>query len=122
MRDCIGGDRRGSSRTEAELPVRFVWDDRGTSHISHGVTAQIGRRGVLLYTNDPPPLQAAVDLYIEWPYLLQGICPLELVMSGRVLRLDGVAVVVVTHRYQFRTRGERSFEEKGGYPKASLIA
>jgi hypothetical protein len=52
-----------------------------------------------------------VELRIEWPFLLQGVCPLELQVWGRVLRSDDQGTVVRMSRYEFRTCGARSFDQ-----------
>jgi hypothetical protein len=42
---------------------------------------------------------------------LQHVCPLELRVWGQVLRNDSAGTVVRTSKYEFRTVGERSFDQ-----------
>jgi hypothetical protein len=44
-----------------------------------------------------------VELNIEWPGLLDGQVPLQLVAMGRVVRSDPSSFAMVLGRYQFRT-------------------
>ena len=44
-----------------------------------------------------------VEISIEWPSLLDGRIPLQLVTVGRVVRSAGVSFALSFERYQFRT-------------------
>jgi hypothetical protein len=44
-----------------------------------------------------------VDLSIDWPSLLDGRIPLQLVMVGRVVRSGPSGFALALARYQFRT-------------------
>ncbi len=69
-----------------------------------GRTRNISRHGVLFETNDTlPPPTAEVEVLIQWPFLLDGVCPLRLVIRGRVVRIEAKAVVVRIQRHEFRT-------------------
>lgn len=107
--DLIRGDRRVERRYECELPLRFSSQGSESALAGSGRTVDFGRKGIRFYSDDPPPRGATVELCIEWPFLLQDVCPLELMVWGRVLRCDAQGVVVRINRYEFRTCGERSF-------------
>ena len=73
-----------------------------------GRTRNISRRGVLFETNDAsPPLRAEVELLVHWPFLLDGVCPLRLVIRGRVVRTEGKTIALRIQRHEFRTRGSK---------------
>jgi hypothetical protein len=57
------------------------------------------------------PLGIAVELHIEWPTLLAGVCPLELVVAGTVVRCERDAIALSVRSYRFRTKGTRAFHE-----------
>jgi hypothetical protein len=108
--ELIHGDRRNDRRYAFELPLRFVGQGAAVRHRGSGRTVDLGRKGIRFVTDNP--LQATdVELRIEWPFLLQDICPLELWVWGRVLRNDGEGTVVRLSRYEFRTCGVRSFDQ-----------
>jgi hypothetical protein len=71
----------------------------------------LSRKGIRFSSDDPPPRAAEVELLIEWPFLLQNVCPLELRVWGRVLRSDDQGTVVRMSKYEFRTVGARSFDQ-----------
>ena len=121
-KELIGGERRNSRRYELELNLRFSYKLRGGEvRHGHGVTVDVSRRGVLFLADQAPPNGAAVELRMEWPFLLQGVCGLEVIMKGRVLRTTERGTAVTTHGYEFRTCGERSFGEAPS-PGTFLVA
>jgi hypothetical protein len=44
-----------------------------------------------------------IELNIEWPYLLDGRVPLQLVTMGSVARCEDSSFALVLSRHQFRT-------------------
>jgi len=81
----------------------------------------MSRNGVLFVADTPPPDGAEIELYLEWPFLLQGVCELEVVMKGKVLHTTARGTVAATKGHEFRTRGGRSFGEAPG-PGLFLVA
>jgi len=92
------------------MPLRFRYKGAVGQHEGHGTTLDLGRKGIRFLSDQPPPVDADVELRIEWPFLLQEVCPLELRVFGRVLRSDERGTVVQMYHYEFRTRGTRSFD------------
>ena len=109
--ELIQGDRRADRRYEFELPLRFLCQCGGAQRTGSGRTTDLGRKGIRFVSDNPPPRATDVELRIEWPFLLQGVCPLELQVWGRVLRSDDQGTVVRMSRYEFRTCGARSFDQ-----------
>ncbi len=109
--NLIQGDRQAARHHECEMPLRFVCQSGGTQYTGSGCTADLGRREVHFVSDYPLPNGAEVELRIEWPFLLQGVCPLELRMWGRVLRSDEQHTVVTMRDYEFHTCGARSFNQ-----------
>jgi hypothetical protein len=110
-KNLIQGDRRPARLYECEMPLRFVCQSGGTQYTGSGCTADLGRREVHFVSDNPLPYGAEVELHIEWPFLLQGVCPLELRMWGRVLRSDQQRTVATMTEYEFHTCGPRSFNQ-----------
>ena len=50
-------------------------------------------------------------LHVAWPFLLQNICPLELILKGTVTEVSRRGTLLVIRSYEFRTCGEKSFWE-----------
>jgi hypothetical protein len=44
---------------------------------------------------------------LNWPFLLEGVCPLRLVMKGRIVRSDVRGIAIQSSYHEFRTAGSR---------------
>ena len=78
--EVISGDRRRDRRYRVDLRLRCHLGSGGES--AFGSVRDMSRGGVLIAVDRELRQGAAVELVIEWPYRLQGVCPLELVMEG----------------------------------------
>jgi hypothetical protein len=112
--DVIHGDRRANRRYHFELESRFSYEDAGIQRLGAGFTEDLSRGGIRFQTDNPPPDGAEIELRIAWPFLLQDVCPLELLVWGRIIRTDAAGTVLRMTSYEFRTCGERSFVQAGG--------
>ena len=122
MSDLISGDRK-TQRYELALAARFrhLTPD-GIGHLGNGVTVELSRRSTLLISDEPPTSGAVIEVTIAWPFLLQNVCALDLIIKGRVLRISTRGMVIENQSYEFRTRGERSFSENCSPSSLSMIA
>ena len=109
--DVIRGDRRANRRYAFEMPLRFLHQSGASRLLGGGHTVDLSRKGIRFLSDDPPPQGTDVELRVEWPFLLQSVCPLELRVWGQVLRNDPEGTVVRTSKYEFRTVGARSFDQ-----------
>ena len=97
-----GIDRRSRVRYPISLNVSYrCWrpDIAGL-----GSTINISSSGLLFRADCPPPVHSTLDLTLEWPALLNEQTPLQLRLSGRVIRTSNAEVVVRIQRYGFHTR------------------
>jgi hypothetical protein len=67
------------------------------------------------------PKGVEVELRIAWPFRLQSICPLELVVRGPVLRTAEGDAVLKMKSYEFQTCGERSFNQAASLGNACNV-
>jgi len=109
--DLIYNDRRADRRYAFEMPLRFTRISGGAQCTGSGRTKDLGRKSILFVSDNPLPTATEVELRIEWPFLLQDVCPLELWVWGRVLRSDQRGTVIVMNKYEFHTCGARSFDQ-----------
>lgn len=117
--DLIQGDRRRARRYECELELRFEWRDGDTVlQAGHGITGDLSNEGLRFHCEEQLPLGATVVVHITWPFLLQNVCPLELILHGSVRAVTSRGTILAARRYEFRTCGTRSFWEE---PPASSI-
>lgn len=101
-------DQRSHQRYPIELKVEYKLMTKGrVERLGTGRTTNISSGGIFFETDDTLPEQGRLELAMEWPFLLEGVCPLKLVMRGRIVRKEttGVAVKIVNH--EFRTARAR---------------
>jgi hypothetical protein len=85
-----------------------------------GETLNIGSGGVLFSTEQRLPTGCAIALAINWPARLDGICPLQFVAKGRVLRSEFDWAAVEFTGYEFRTRRSQQRTEFRGNTSLTL--
>src|SRR5579859_5083195 len=89
-------ERRSRDRFPLQLPVRYRTIGRGPAFGGVGCVVNMSSGGVLVgYQHEISP-GTRMELNIEWPSLLDGRVPLQLVMVGRVVRCEtsGIALVL----------------------------
>lgn len=69
-----------------------------------GTTLNMGSGGILFTTEEKLPLGRMVEVSVNWPARLDGVCALQFVATGRVVRTDGHRAAVRIERYEFKTR------------------
>src|ERR1035438_4206198 len=99
--DFISGERRIDRRYELALEMRFTYESDCVSYYGSGVTRNLSRGGVSFYSETPPPEGSELVLHINWPFLLQNVCPLEVVIWGRALKSDRDSTTVAMRDYEF---------------------
>lgn len=104
----IGGrpilaERRFKFRYPLELGVRFCSSSAGPSFSGAGVVVNLSSGGILVASEHEVTEGALVEMRIEWPSLLNGRVPLQLVAVGRILRRDASQFAATFERHQFRT-------------------
>ena len=107
----IHGDRRVDRRYPFQLPLQFNYRKCGAPVAGSGTTEDLSSGGIRFVADNPPPVGVEIELRLEWPFLLQNVCPLELLVWGKVLRSDPQGTVARMSGYEFRTRGARSFDQ-----------
>jgi len=119
--DIIHGDRRLDRRYGLDLELRFSYTSRGVTYLGSGRTVDLGGGGVLFASDSTVPEGQEIELRVAWPFLLQNVCPLEVRIRGTVLRNEARGTVVRMRDYEFRTVGERSFDQAVTMPAACNI-
>jgi hypothetical protein len=57
-----------------------------------------------------------VELSISWPVLLRNLAPMQLIVSGRVVRANQNCAAVVMSQHEFRTSGALADQRPKGAP------
>jgi hypothetical protein len=100
-------ERRLKFRYPLGLTVRF----RSSSPVSfagEGIAVNLCSGGVLVASEQEITVGALVEMSIEWPSMIDGRIPLQLIAFGRILRREayfGTSRFAATfERHEFRTR------------------
>lgn len=102
-------ERRGTNRFPVREDVRYrVTQSRSAKIIGCGTTLNIGSGGILFTTEEKLPVGRTVELSVNWPARLDGVCPLQFVATGRVIRADVQRAAVRIEKYEFKTRSVNS--------------
>ena len=112
--ESIGGDRRADRRYVLRLDVRWkLIRRRRILEVGTGQTVDLSSGGVLFDANRTLPVGLNVELSITWPVLLHNVAPLQLVVSGRIVRANGALTAIRMVQHEFRTVGA-SVERRSG--------
>jgi PAS domain S-box-containing protein len=105
------GDQRVNGRypITLELQYKLLNKDR-VERLGIGRTLNISSGGVLFEAETPLRATGPIELAMNWPILLAGICNLKLVMRGQIVRSDtnGKVIAVKAKYHEFHTAGVRS--------------
>ncbi len=114
-------ERRQKTRYPIELSVSYQSMDPRLTLTGEGRSRNVSSTGVLVSCGDQLPEGTALRVTLEWPTLLNGVTPLQLVTFGKVTRSDDFGFALQLDNYQFRTTKRKS-ERAGEAPLASAAA
>ena len=101
-------DRRAKVRYPVELRVHYHTLSKKHPFAGDGLTGNMSTGGLLIVAHQELALGAMVEVSMEWPYLLDGDVPLQLVMIGRVVRCEESSFAISLQRHEFRTMKRRT--------------
>lgn len=106
----MGNERRVKARYPVELNVRYQVLCADGPIAGVGQTVNMSSGGMLLACASNVAEGSRIKLFVEWPSLLNGTTPLQLITVGTVVRSTPYGISVVFESYQFRTmsRARRS--------------
>ncbi|MBZ5577087.1 MAG: PilZ domain-containing protein [Acidobacteriia bacterium] len=84
-----------------------------------GVLTNISSRGVLFSCGTQLPVGRLIQIFLPWPTLLNGSCPLQLRIQGCVIRSERWGTAATIRRYDFHTASRKPLESvkaSGGWP------
>jgi hypothetical protein len=71
-----------------------------------GEISNISSGGLLFQSIERFIVNSKIDVTVAWPYPLNGYCPLNLCIGGRVIRSNCIGTAIAIDRYEFRTAGK----------------
>ena len=102
----ISGDRRIDKRYQLQLDLKWkLIRRRKVQDTGSGQTIDVSSGGILFDASRPMPVGLNVELSIAWPVLLHNVAPMQLVVSGRIIRSVGSQVAIRITQHEFRTVG-----------------
>ncbi len=105
----IAGDRRYDKRYQLQLELRWkLIRRRKIQDVGAGRTIDLSSGGILFEATKPLPVGLNVELSIAWPVLLHNVAPMQLVVSGKIVRSAGGNTAVLITAHEFRTTGGSS--------------
>ena len=115
----IADDRRGDRRYEIHLALRWkLIRRRRVLDTGVGHTLDLSSGGILFDPGRQFPVGLKVELSIAWPVLLHNVAPLQLIVSGRLVRCAGTRSAIQMVQHEFRTMGI-SAERRGALSTAA---
>jgi len=96
-------ERRVKSRYRLELNARYHTMAAVGPVAGVGQTVNMSSSGLLLSGVGNIPEGTRMKVFVEWPSLLNGTTPLQLITVGRVVRSTDAGVSITFESYQFRT-------------------
>ncbi|SPF55372.1 Type IV pilus assembly PilZ [Candidatus Sulfopaludibacter sp. SbA4] len=107
--ESIAGDRRSDRRYRIQLDLRWkLIHRRKLQDSGTGRTIDLSSGGILFEAGRPLPVGLNVELSVVWPVLLQHVAPMQLAISGRIVRSAGQRTAVRITQHEFRTMGNSS--------------
>lgn len=99
-------ERRSRMRYPLVLKVRYQTLGRKKSHFGEGQAVNLSSGGALVVSQHELAVGAELEVRMEWPPLLDGRIPLQLVAVARVVRCEASSFAVCFRRHQFHTLGK----------------
>jgi hypothetical protein len=100
-------ERRSKIRYPVSLNVKYRTVGRSNRISGVGRTLNMSSGGLLIAADQHTQLGAKIELNVEWPSLLDGMIPLQLVAVGRVVRCLESSFALSFTQYQFRTMSRK---------------
>jgi len=98
-------ERRSHSRygVELDLHYKLLWRQRVRDE-GTGKTCDLSTGGIFFRADRSLPKGWPVELAIDWPMRLDGICPLQLRVMGKIVRSSETGTAVKITHHEFCTR------------------
>jgi c-di-GMP-binding flagellar brake protein YcgR len=119
--ESISGDRRKDRRYGIQLDLRWkLIRRRRVLETGVGQTVDLSSGGILFNSGRTLPVGLNVELAITWPVLLRNEAPMQLIVSGRIVRTgpNGTAVEMVQHEFRTMSTSSDQRGRHGSTPPA----
>jgi hypothetical protein len=91
-------------RYPMSLAIKYVIDSPESARTGVGETVWMNSRQMAFLAKEPAGVGDKLMMRIEWPVLLRGEVPLQLIVSAEIVQLVGPLSIARLSRHEFRTR------------------
>jgi hypothetical protein len=115
----IAGERRQDHRYDIELELHWKLIRRKRV-VDSGVgrTLDLSSSGVLFDATRSLAHGFNVELSVSWPVLLHNVAPMQLLITGKIVRVEGSRAAIRCIQHEFRTAGTAA-EHRNPMPAAA---
>jgi hypothetical protein len=100
-------ERRVHQRYPISLEVEYqLLDATGVKRKGIGRTVNISSSGILVHLEENQSNVNSIQLSVKWPFLLDGLVPLQWIVRGNIVRADGASLAVEVINHAFHTAGK----------------
>ena len=100
-------DRRDNRRYEIRLPLHYCVSQKGAMPRSgSGTTCDLSTGGLSFRCRRTLPVGTHIEMSVEWPPRFGDIYPIDLVMTGFIVRSTGGRTAVRVASRKFRVSAE----------------
>jgi hypothetical protein len=102
-------EQRGSRRYELHLPIHYRISQKGVpARWGTGTTREMSTTGLSFRTRKPLPVGSHVEMIVDWPAKYADDQPIDLQLTGFIVRSDGnrTAVRVTSRRFRINSHFE----------------
>jgi hypothetical protein len=101
--DKISGERRKSVRYALQLRLRYrVLDGDRVLWTGTSVTEDLSRGGIRFLVEHDVPVNVRLEITVDWPVAFGGIYPMELDLTGTIVRHRPHEIVARVANWSFR--------------------
>jgi c-di-GMP-binding flagellar brake protein YcgR len=101
-------ERRVKTRYDLALELSYcVLGGTRSGEAGRGRTIDVSSAALRFAAERPLGNGLGMEIVVDWPTLLDGRVPLQLIATGLVVRTHGTDTVVKIERYVFKTRKAR---------------
>jgi c-di-GMP-binding flagellar brake protein YcgR len=99
----VAGDRRRNRRYEMRLPLHYRVSVKGEpARSGSGMTMDMSTTGMSFRSRKPLPIGAHVEVVVDWPAKYADVYPIDLQVTGFVVRSDAGRTAVRMTSRKFR--------------------
>ena len=101
--DRTAQERRETKRYELHLPIHYRVSQKGSvARWGTGITREISTTGLSFRTRKPLPIGSHVEMIVDWPAKYSEDQPIDLQLTGFIVRSDShrTAVRVTSRRFR----------------------